>query len=409
MIDETLKHLVEKYAIGDLLSRRVLIVDDDEPNLGVLGAILESEYKVETAASGDDALGIVDALRSSSTGEPFLDVIIADQRMPGMTGVELLETVSRQHPDTAGIVLTGYTDSDAIIAAINRAGAFRFLTKPASPEEIRMAVADAEAYVYQRRAIEKLVSLLAQRNEELAKALEDLRLAQDRMLHMERLSTMGRLTAGITHDVRNFLQGVTALEEELAVHPDIPEDLRETAKVCLAGMTNLVNTLEAMTQFARGDSLSADLRPTNLMDVIKDALLVMRGDVEFRKRKVSVQVQEGLPLIMADHQRLVQALVNLLRNAVQATQAQGSIWITAYVDESGFPHLAVEDQGKGVPEDVRARLFEPFVTTKSREGIGLGLYMVKTIADALRATVRCESGANGTRFSLTFEGAKNGR
>lgn len=392
MVDERLQSLVERYEVRDLLSGHVLLVDDDAPNLEVLAAVLEPDYAVHQADSGPAALEVV-----ASTS---LDVIVADQRMPGMTGVELLEAVSRDHPDVAGIVLTGYTDSDAIIAAINRAGAFRFLTKPWNPDEIRMAVADAAAYVYQRRAIERLVALVARRNDELAKALEDLRLAQDRMLHLERLGTMGRLTAGVTHDLRNFLIGLALIEEEFATRTEVTDDLRETVAVGLAGIRNLLATLETMNQFARGGPMTMDLQPLSPARLIHDALVVMRGDLEFRKREVVTGVADRLPDIEGDRPRLTQVLVNLLRNAVQATAPGQRIAVEASRDAEGHVVFAVEDEGPGIRPEVRDHLFEPFVSTKGEGGMGMGLYMAKLIVEGHGGTIRYVDSSSGSTFEI---------
>lgn len=395
MVDERLQSLVERYEVRDLLSGHVLLVDDDVPNLEVLAAVLDSDYAVHQADSGPAALEVV-------ASHP-LDVIVADQRMPGMTGVELLEAVSRDHPDIAGIVLTGYTDSDAIIAAINRAGAFRFLTKPWNPDEIRMAVADATAYVYQRRAIERLVALVARRNDDLAKALEDLHLAQDRMLHLERLGTMGRLTAGVTHDLRNFLMGLTLIEEEFALHTQVTDDLRETVTIGLAGLRNLLATLETTNQFARGGPMTMNLHPLSPARLVHDALVVMRGDMEFRTREVVQRVADGLPDIEGDHPRLIQVLVNLLRNAVQATKPGQRIVVEASPDPGGGVVLSIEDEGPGLPPEVRAHLFDPFVSTKGERGMGMGLYMARLIVEGHGGVIRCVDGRSvGTRFEILF-------
>ncbi len=395
MVDERLQSLVERYEVRDLLSGHVLLVDDDVPNLEVLAAILEPDYAVHQVDSGPAALEVV-----ASTP---LDVIVADQRMPGMTGVELLETVSRDHPDVAGIILTGYTDSDAIIAAINRAGAFRFLTKPWSPDEIRMAVADAVAYVYQRRAIERLVALITRRNDELARALEDLALAQERMLHLERLGTMGRLTAGVTHDLRNFLMGLVLIEEEIASRTEVTEDLREIVTVGLAGLRNLLATLETMNQFARGGPMTMNLQPLSPAHLVRDALVVMRGDMDFRKREVVQRVADGLPNIAGDRPRLIQVLVNLVRNAVQATKPGQRIVIEASQDPDGRVVLAVEDEGPGVPPGIRDHLFDPFVSTKGEGGMGMGLYMAKLIVEGHGGMIRSvDSRSAGTRFEILF-------
>lgn len=373
MVDENLKRLVEHYEVGELLHQSLLLVDDDVPNLDVLSAVLDSDYKVFQVDSGAEALKIVETTP--------IDVIISDQRMPEMTGVELLERVGKTHPDIAGIVLTAYTDSTAIIEAVNRAGAFRFLTKPWEADDIRVTVAQACSHVYQRRAIARLVDIVSVRNEELALALQDLESAQDRMLHMERLGTMGRLTSGVTHDVRNFLMGLALLEEEFH-DQGVGGDLKEIVTVSLAGLRNLLGTLEAMRQYARGGTVEVSLKPVIPSDVVKDALTVAKMDLEFRKREVEIRVQDGLPKVNGDRQRLVQVMVNLIRNAVQATEPGQALTIEAATDSDGRVLLSVEDEGKGIPEDLVDDLFEPFSSSKGDEGMGLGLYMARLTVES---------------------------
>src|ERR671922_486601 len=197
MLDEGLRTLVAQYGVEGPRKSGVLLVDDERPNLMVLRGFLEGGYEVYEADSGKQALEIAD--------KTDLDVVIADQRMPEMTGVEMLEELRARKPDVAGIVLTGFTDPPALISAINRARVFRFLKKPWQPEDILEAVRQACEHVYQSRTIRRVVSLLAGGKGELSAFLAMIEAAHQQMLHLERLGTMGRLAAGITHDLRNVM------------------------------------------------------------------------------------------------------------------------------------------------------------------------------------------------------------
>lgn len=391
--------LLRQYGIENLLTKGVLIVDDDPLNLVVLAPILEKDYVVFQAESGQEALGI------AKTKD--LDIIIADQRMPGMTGVELLEAVNKEKPDIAGIVLTAYTDAPAIIAAINRARAFRFLTKPFEPQDILLACADASTFVYQRRAIRRLVQILAQRNEALEKALNELKAMQERMLHMERLSTIGKMSSGVTHDMRNFLSGLVYLEYELCSKPEIGDDVKDTVRVCLAGLKNLTSTLEAMGQFARQGTMEISEKLFDPRDIINEALKVMRPDASLRKRALEVKMDQNLPSIVGDKQKLVQVMVNLIRNAVQATKEGERICVCARGGSDGEVVLSVEDEGQGVPVELRERLFEPFVSGKGERGMGMGLYMAKLIVESHKGQIRYAPGeGKGSRFEIVLKTRK---
>src|SRR5437588_700630 len=242
MLDDGLRNLIALHGVGETRSRGILIVDDEPQNLIVLRNFLEGGYRVFEAQSGNEALAVA---RSAE-----LDVVITDQRMPEMTGVELLEQLRELKPDVAGIVLTGFTDPPALISAINRARVFRFLKKPWQPDDILEAVRQASEHVYQARAIQRLVGLLAKRTEELDASLGQVKTAQRQLLHLERLGTMGRLAAGVIHDLRNLMVSLGYVESVLEKR-ETATDVMETVHVGMQGVQNLIHTLEAMQQFPR--------------------------------------------------------------------------------------------------------------------------------------------------------------
>jgi signal transduction histidine kinase len=391
MLDEGLRALVAQYGVIEPRKSSVLLVDDERPNLTVLRGFLENGYSVYEAESGRDALSIADKTE--------LDVVITDQRMPEMSGVELLEALRIKKPSVAGIVLTGFTDPPALINAINRARVFRFLKKPWQPEDILEAVRQACEHVYQSRAIEKLVALLARRTQELTKSLELVESAHQHMLHLERLGTMGRLAAGITHDLRNVMVSVNFIERELQQRQAAP-DLLESVHIGAQGIANLLETLEAMHQFASSGGLHLSLDRVAPAQVVQGAVAISRMDMTFRARKVDVDVEQGLPQVKGDRQKLIQVLVNLVRNALQATERSRRVSIKAQRDE-GDVVLAVEDEGPGVPRELQEKIFEPFVSTKGDTGMGMGLYMAKLIVESHHGRICCSNRpSGGARFEV---------
>ncbi|MBM4320412.1 MAG: HAMP domain-containing histidine kinase, partial [Deltaproteobacteria bacterium] len=329
-----------------------------------------------------------------------LDVIVTDQRMPNMTGVQLLERVQAQGLDVAGIVLTAYTDSPAIIAAINRARAFRFLTKPWRAEEVLAVLTQASQQVYQRRAILRLVGQLNQRNVQLQTTLDDLRATQQHLLHLERQGTIGRLTAGILHDLRNLLQRLSFLDEELDDQA-LDAETREIIRIGVAGLRTLHDTLSTLNAFARAGKLTATLVQAHLRDVVHDVLAVLSMDKQLRQRDLVVDVQPELPPLSCDRRLLTQALINLVDNAIQATERGQHLRIeVARRTGEGFV-LAVEDDGPGVAADLLERLFTAFATTKGERGLGMGLYMARLVAEAHGGSIGYRrSSLGGARFEI---------
>lgn len=117
----------------------VMVVDDEEKVLTALSRILRKEkYSFLMAASGAEALALM--------AKQPVDVVVSDQRMPGMTGIELLQGVKARYPDTIRMVLTGHADLDVAVAAINEGEVYRFITKPVQAEELKLAIRHALVY-----------------------------------------------------------------------------------------------------------------------------------------------------------------------------------------------------------------------------------------------------------------------
>jgi len=397
MLDEGLRSLIALHGVGETRSGGILIVDDERPNHTVLRNFLEAGYSVQEAQSGADALKI------AKTSD--LDIVITDQRMPEMTGVELLEQIRDLKPDVAGIVLTGFTDPPALISAINRARVFRFLKKPWQPDDILEAVRQASEHVYQTRAIRRLVGLLAKRTDDLDASLVQIRRTQTQMLHLERLGTMGKLAAGVVHDLRNLMVSLGYVESVLEQRSVAP-DVMESVQVGMQGVGNLIHTLETMHQFARGGTLQVQksiLRPAL---VVNDALAIARMDMGFRAHKVAVNIEDGLPEVLGDRQKLTQVLVNLVRNAVQASAQWRQIGVEA-TRKNGHVVFAVEDEGPGVPPELKQNLFKPFVSSKGEGGMGMGLYMAKLIIDSHQGEIAVlDRPTGGARFEVRLRPAE---
>lgn len=137
----------------------VLYVDDEENNLISFKATFRLKYKVFTALSGDEALKILEAQQ--------VHIIITDQRMPNMTGIEFLEKVLDKHTDPIRILLTGYADMSALVEAVNKGQIFHYLTKPWSEEELEQTIERAYGIYQEREKVKRLNEKLALSNEQL--------------------------------------------------------------------------------------------------------------------------------------------------------------------------------------------------------------------------------------------------
>ena len=282
------------------------------------------------------------------------------------------------------------------------------MKKPWQPDDILEAVRQASEHVYQTRAIQRLVALLAKRTDELDASLVQIRRTQSHLLHLERLGTMGKLAAGVVHDLRNLMVSLGYVESVLQQRSVAP-DVMESVQVGMQGVGNLIHTLEAMHQFARGGVLTIQKSMLQPSVVVHDALAIARMDMGFRAHKVAVNIEEGLPPVHGDRQKLTQVLVNLVRNAVQATAQWRQIGVEAS-RKNGHVVFAVEDEGPGVPPDLKESLFKPFVTSKGEGGMGMGLYMAKLIIDSHQGEIAVlDRPEGGARFEVRLLPAEETR
>jgi two-component system sensor kinase FixL len=196
---------------------------------------------------------------------------------------------------------------------------------------------------------------------------------------------------------------VTSLREaeyQLSQHAASPE-LRETFTLGLAHVERILATLRTLQDFAHAGKLEIARAPTDAADVVRDAVTISRMDLHFRLRKLVVDVAPSLPALQADRLKLSQALVNLIQNAVRATDKDAAVRIVAGPAPGGGLELAVEDDGPGVEPELAPRLFQPFTAGKGSEGLGMGLYMARLIVESHGGTIRhVAPPRGGARFEL---------
>jgi response regulator RpfG family c-di-GMP phosphodiesterase len=139
---------------------RILYVDDEVGNLVGFKSTFRQLYDIKTAVSGKEGIEILDA-------NPDIEIIITDQRMPEMTGVEFLSAIKEKHAEPIRILLTGYTDFSALVEAINKGQIYRYLQKPWNEEEIKVVVNQAYEIFDLRRKNKELMKSLERANEQL--------------------------------------------------------------------------------------------------------------------------------------------------------------------------------------------------------------------------------------------------
>ncbi|MBW2060827.1 MAG: PAS domain S-box protein [Deltaproteobacteria bacterium] len=222
---------------------------------------------------------------------------------------------------------------------------------------------------------------------------------EEQVRQSEKLAAMGRLAAGMAHEVRNPLSSMRGLARFLARDLDETSREAEYLKVMVFEIDRLNRVMNSLLDFAR--PREPDLKPTDLNEVVKYTLGLVSDDA----RHQGVSIVENLtqdPLIAnADRDQVIQAVLNILLNGIEAMPHGGLLKVTSYF-ETGFALVKIEDTGPGIDLDDRSRLFDPFYTTKD-QGTGLGLAQVARIMEIHggRVVVGGQAG-HGAVFSLHF-------
>ncbi len=357
--------------------RPTLLVVDDEPGvLRTIHDLLRIDYHVVTCQSGALALQI---LRSGAA----IDVIMSDQRMPGMTGVEVLRQAREIRPEATRLLFTAYTDIRTVVDAINQGHVFRYLSKPWEPEELEATVRQA---VEHHNLIVEKNRLLSELQETNTKLMEANRLKGAFIeVASHELNTPVTVVLGMLQLWR-MTQGVNASEVE-----------RQWVDRIGAAASRLARTVERMLKLVRNREFSPSVQwdSLDLDQVVREALDELAPYLELRRQSVIVQIEPGLGPIEADTLKIADVLTNLLANAVKFTPDGGTIRVEARREEGApdWVRVSITDQGMGVPPDDQSHLFEPFFTgfdtlrhssgdyQFGKRGIGLGLWLVKTFVE----------------------------
>lgn len=351
--------------------RDILYVDDERDNLIVFEATFEDTFNVYTANNGRKALELLEQ-------RPF-PVVIADQRMPVMTGSELFEAMRTRYPHTKRVMLTGYADSNAMLDAINQGQVFYFVKKP-----------------WERHVI---LSILVRAIEAYDLSIANMALT-DRLVAVDRCAALGRSAARIAHEMGNqlcILPLLELIEEQYADHADLVQTA-DFARTTYERLTALVNEVKA---FVRFENDGAPLQRVALSELSHELLEFLRFDSSFPSSCMSLEI-DAEPTVKANRVKLQQVLINLLKNAAHAIRgrADGQIALKLGADAESAV-LTVSDNGCGMTPEVAERIWEPFFTTKGEEGTGLGLDIVKGIIESYGGMIDCRTAPDaGATFTI---------
>lgn len=353
----------------------VLYVDDEEDNLLGFKATFRRTFDVHTAIS--PALGL------RILNEHKIHVIIADQRMPQSTGVEFFDVVRKIHPDPIRILLTGYTDVEAIIDAINKGQIFRYLKKPWDTLEFETTINNAYEIYTTRRKLKNKVEELERTNDEL-----------------------NRFVYSTSHDLRSPLasiMGVLTLSRMEGSVTD-PNGYMEMIESCVKKMDFYTHKIIDYYRSKRVDEAVEKIDFKNLAESSINICRMQNPTIRF-----DLQLDQQSEFY-TDTFRLSVIIDNLLSNAVKyqrPDEANPTVRLKINANETEA-NIEIEDNGVGIIESHLNSVFKMFFRSNAAvTGLGIGLYIVKEALTRIGGEISVSStyGA-GTSFKLNIPNVK---
>jgi two-component system NtrC family sensor kinase len=231
---------------------------------------------------------------------------------------------------------------------------------------------------------------------------EELVAVQGSMAQSEKLASIGRLAAGVAHEINNPLGGILTLTMLHIEDLDATDPMREDLEVVVKQTLRCREIVRGLLDFSR----QSEVRPqsTNVWVVVQGTLGLLERQAIFHNIVIRRNLVESLPPVLIHPGQLQEVVMNIVLNAVDAMEGSGELGVATSLASNGRTVIIrISDTGKGIPPDVMPFIFEPFFTTKQvGEGTGLGLAIVHGIVTRAGGDIQAESSADGTTFTITL-------
>ncbi len=234
----------------------------------------------------------------------------------------------------------------------------------------------------------------------ICKDITDLKKAEERLILAERLSSLGELTAGVAHELRNPLAGIKINTQILSRKKDLPEMEKKLLNGTQEGIEKIQKIVDDMLHFAKPKALHFSEEEIN--EVVGKSLAILQTKLKKGNISSVFEGAQGLPKLRIDIHQVQQVLINVILNAIQAMEKGGTLAVRTFLVNGNRVGIEVRDTGVGVPRSHLKKIFDPFFTTKS-EGTGLGLSISAKILENHEATIDVVSEeGKGSTFTIHF-------
>jgi signal transduction histidine kinase len=376
------------------MADRILVIDDEKIILELTSMILRSRgFEVLTSRNAVEGLELI------AREQPA--VVLLDYMMPVMDGLTALKQIRERFPTTYVIMFTG-KGSEEIAVELMKAGASDYILKPFNNQDL----VDRISKVFKLRRIELANQELRDEKERLLREIEgwnqelerrvtektlELERAQMELLLSEKLSTLGHLSAGLAHEVRNPLNSISLFAQVLkqSLKSD-PESCAHADKI-LTEVDRIDELLIKLLDASKRSRFSP--QPVDLAQLLDRVLDEFSPQLALQKVRVERNYLAGVAVIQADPTEIKQIFTNLLANALYEMPQGGRLGVRMSKDERTVS-VAVSDTGKGVPPENLGKIFDPFFTTKAK-GTGFGLSVVLRIVRNYGGKITVQNRAEG--------------
>ena len=236
----------------------------------------------------------------------------------------------------------------------------------------------------------------------ICKDITHLKKAEERLVLAERLSSLGELTAGVAHELRNPLAGIKINTQVLSRKKDLPDMEKRLLESTIEGIEKIQKIVDDMLHFAKPKA--SHFKEEEINGVVERSLAILQTKLKKGNISYVFEQGQGLPKVRIDIHQIQQVLINVILNAIQAMEKGGTLTIRTFLSNGDGVGIEVRDTGVGIPRSHLKRIFDPFFTTKS-EGTGLGLSISAKILENHGATIDVVSEeGEGSTFNIFFPG-----
>jgi two-component system, sensor histidine kinase and response regulator len=334
---------------SDALQASILYVDDIKTNLVLFQATFEKDFNIVLADSAKNALDILK--------EGDIQVLVTDQRMPDMTGIELLEKVAGEYPDIRRFILTAFTDYETVVDAVNRGHVHGYLNKPLQADEVRVAINNALEVYYLKKENQQILLELNKANEEL-KDLDGLKTEIIKVISTEIRNPLNRIM-GTLH----FLKDKIESQELISVVNILENSVSRLEE--FSSMTEQISILKSPSNKIKVENV-------RFRKIIEYALVEVNENIHDKSIKLDLELDENDISIQGEFHLLVSCLVNLVNNGLAHTHSEDTL-IVRSTETNGEVFCEIIDSGKDYSEQLFGELEIHFSESTRNMNLNLGI------------------------------------